>query len=136
LTLSALGADPFAFRWRKGGVPLSDGPTNSGSTIFGSGTPNLRIADGSAADAGSYDCVVTNPCGSASSNAVDLSVIPSGTGDGNGDSAVNGLDIQGFINAISSGNTPSAGYCAYDMDRNGVVGSGDVSGFVSRLLGV
>jgi len=134
LDAQAFVAEPLIVHWRKGGTPLSDGPTGTGSILNGSETFNLQIAGVGPADIGSYDCVVTNSCGSATSNAASLSVLPSGTGDGNGDSAVNGLDIQGFINATGSGGASSAGYCAYDMDQNGVVNLLDLPPFVSYLL--
>jgi len=132
--VAAGGTGPATIQWRKDGTPLSDGPTGTGSILNGSETFNLQIVAVGADDIGSYDCVVTNSCGPTTSNAASLSVLPSGTGDGNGDSAVNGLDIQGFINAISSGSAPSDGYCAYDMDRNGVVSLLDVPLFVSYLI--
>ena len=63
------GFPPFAYQWRKGGVPLSDG-----GPISGSQTATLTIDPVSFADAGSYDVVVTDACGSVTSNAASLSV--------------------------------------------------------------
>jgi autotransporter-associated beta strand protein len=54
--VSATG-DELAYRWHKGGSPLSDD-----SHITGSSTPKLVVWPATAADAGSYTCVVTNVC--------------------------------------------------------------------------
>ncbi len=54
----------LAYQWRKNGSPVS-GATGS----------SLSILSISAADAGSYDCVITGACGSATSNAALLTVL-------------------------------------------------------------
>jgi hypothetical protein len=64
---SGLGA--VSYQWRKGGVPLSDG-----GPISGAATPTLTINPVSFADVGSYDVVVTDDCGSVTSNTASLSV--------------------------------------------------------------
>lgn len=50
------------YRWRKGGVPLVDGPTPHGSTIVGTTTSQIRVLDAKLADEGSYDCLVWSSC--------------------------------------------------------------------------
>jgi len=62
LDVAAGGTPPQTYQWRKDGSPLSDG-----GNISGAGTLSLRISSFGAADAGSYDVVVTNACGSATS---------------------------------------------------------------------
>ena len=69
LSARAGGFPPFTYQWRKGGVPLSDG-----GTISGSQTATLTIDPVSFDDAGSYDVVVTDACGSVTSNAATMSV--------------------------------------------------------------
>ena len=69
LHASASGTGAIAYQWRKGGVPLSDA-----GTISGSQTPVLTIDPVSFGDAGTYDVVVTDACGEATSNAATLSV--------------------------------------------------------------
>ena len=69
LTAAAFGYGPVTYQWRKNGSNLSDGPTISGST-----TDTLTIDPVSFGDAGSYDVVVTDSCGSAPSNAETLFV--------------------------------------------------------------
>jgi len=69
LSAHASGFGPLSYQWRKGGVPLSDGGTISGAT-----TATLTIDPVAFTDAGSYDVLVSDSCGSASSNAATLSV--------------------------------------------------------------
>jgi len=61
-TVSATGAG-LTYQWRENGTNIS-GATGSSYTISSVTT----------ADAGSYDCVVTNSCGSVTSNAATLTV--------------------------------------------------------------
>jgi hypothetical protein len=77
-----VGAGPFVYRWRHGGVALSDGPGGVGvASISGSATPTLIISPGAAGtlsqtDAGSYDCLISaaGAC-QVTSQAAMLSVI-------------------------------------------------------------
>ncbi|MCB9854667.1 MAG: immunoglobulin domain-containing protein [Phycisphaerales bacterium] len=68
LSVSASGAEPFAFQWRKAGENL-DPILNPSVT-----TPNMALTNLQAADAGAYDCVVSNSCGSLVSNSAKLDV--------------------------------------------------------------
>ncbi|MBX7106584.1 MAG: immunoglobulin domain-containing protein [Gemmataceae bacterium] len=64
------------YLWRRNGVPLSDGPTGSGSTVQGASTPNLCIVGATAADEHDrYECVVSNSCGQAVSATAALDVV-------------------------------------------------------------
>ncbi len=62
-SVSASGTAPLSYQWRKDGNPIG------GATLATFSIPAVI-----AADAGSYDCVVTNGCGSATSSAASLSV--------------------------------------------------------------
>jgi internalin A len=62
-TISATGAAPLSYQWRKNGSSIP-GATGTSYTINPVGT----------ADAGSYDCVVTNACDIATSDAATLAV--------------------------------------------------------------
>ena len=62
-SVAANGTAPLAYQWRKNGIDIS-GATSSSYTIS-------SVATG---DAGSYDVVVTNGCGSATSSAATLTV--------------------------------------------------------------
>jgi polygalacturonase len=74
LTVQATGDDPLTYQWRKNGTPLADGPTASGSTIGGAGTATLAVGNVQDSDAGSYDVVITNTLGTATSTACALTV--------------------------------------------------------------
>ncbi|MCK6456373.1 MAG: hypothetical protein L6Q92_07565 [Phycisphaerae bacterium] len=60
-----------------------------------------------------------------------------GTGDVNGDSAIDGLDIEGFVDALlNHPNGPAnAQFCAANMQPDATVDSADLGLFVSELLG-
>lgn len=76
LTATATGGGVVTLRWRKDGVELTDGPTGSGSTISGAATDWLVITAPTAADAGTYDIVASNVCGTTASTAATLTVEP------------------------------------------------------------
>jgi len=57
-----------------------------------------------------------------------------GMGDGNMSGSTDGLDIQAFVNILISDGASGVGYCAYDMNGDGIVDASDTSLFVSRLL--
>jgi hypothetical protein len=63
LTVTASGSGTLQYQWRKGG-----------SAISGATAGSYTIASAAAADAGSYDVVISNTLGSATSNAVTLDV--------------------------------------------------------------
>ncbi len=58
LSVGVLGPPVIAYQWRHNGVPLVDGGSVSGAT-----TSALHVAPSSPADFGSYDVLVSNPCG-------------------------------------------------------------------------
>ena len=62
-TVSVSGSAPFGYQWHKDGASLAG--ANGATLTFASLTP---------ADAGSYTCVITNPCGSVTSQAAVLTV--------------------------------------------------------------
>jgi hypothetical protein len=63
-SVGATGTAPFSFQWRKSGTPIS-----------GATSASFTIASAQAGDASSYDVVVTNAAGSATSAAATLSVV-------------------------------------------------------------
>jgi hypothetical protein len=69
LHVSADGSGPLTYQWRKNGVPVSDGGPISGAT-----TATLTIDPAAFSDAGSYDVLLTDSCGSIASNAAALAV--------------------------------------------------------------
>ena len=70
-TVVAGGTAPFTYQWRKGTTPLG----NTG-IITGALSDTLTLTGVALADAGSYDVVVTNAGGSATSAAATLTVNP------------------------------------------------------------
>lgn len=60
---------------------------------------------------------------------------PCGSGDVNGDGAVNGLDIQPFVDKLLLPSLFDPAACAADMSANLNVGVEDVAPFVQALLG-
>ncbi len=59
----------LTYRWQKNSVNLTDGGKISGSTL-----PTLTITNVTSLEAGNYRVVITNPCGSLTSNAATLTV--------------------------------------------------------------
>jgi hypothetical protein len=68
-TVIAVGAGPLSFQWRRNGVDLIDG-----AHVAGAQSSSLSLAQAGALDAGAYDVVVSNACGSTVSASATLSV--------------------------------------------------------------
>ena len=71
---TAPGYTSAARTWRKDGVALVNGLTKNGSVISGAADSTLYIIGSVVADSGMYDCIVSNACGSITSNAASLEV--------------------------------------------------------------
>ena len=118
LTAEVSGASPISYEWRRDDVALVDGPTGHGSTISGSATPNLEIANFAAPDAGTYVLTVANACGSAFGADIVLDV--ANPADLNQDGVVDGADLGMLLGLWGSGD-PAA-----DLDGDGTVGGADL----------
>jgi hypothetical protein len=70
-TVATSGSPAPTYQWRRNSTPLSDGGIYSGVN-----TPTLTITGPDTLDAGSFDCIVTNDCGTAISAAAALTVNP------------------------------------------------------------
>lgn len=68
-SVTATGTAPLTYRWRKGGVNLSNG-----GNLSGADSATLVLANLQATDAGSYDVVVGNAAGSRTSDPAVLTV--------------------------------------------------------------
>ncbi|MFG0317878.1 MAG: immunoglobulin domain-containing protein, partial [Planctomycetota bacterium JB042] len=79
LSVEVAGGEPFSYQWRKGGIPLSDGTSVGGGFVSGSTSSTLVLSGVGDADAGEYDVVVTNACGSIASDPVEVTVRPAPT---------------------------------------------------------
>lgn len=67
-SVSASGSSPLTYQWRENGSPIAAGANPSAAT------PTLVLSNLTGSYAASYDCVVSNPCGSVASNAAVLTV--------------------------------------------------------------
>jgi hypothetical protein len=99
-TVTAVGTSP-QYRWRKGGVPLSDGGNISGAT-----TPTLTITNVSAANEGVYEVLITNRVASITSAPVSLTVITPTPG--SFEAALIGLNPVAYYR-LNETNDPSGG---------------------------
>ncbi len=68
VSIAASGSTPRTYLWRKGGVAIATSANPSAATAM------LTLANVTRDDAASYDCVVTNACGSATSDPATLTV--------------------------------------------------------------
>jgi hypothetical protein len=80
----AQGTAPLTYQWRRNGVALVDG-----GSISGAQTPTLTINPVVVGDAGNYDVVVTNACGTVTSTIGVLTIDPT---DSDGDGSPNCSD--------------------------------------------
>ncbi len=60
------------YRWRKNGVNLNNGVNAAGTLVSGVFSSTLTFTNTHASDVGSYDCVITNACGSTTTDDVQL----------------------------------------------------------------
>ncbi|MCI0676136.1 MAG: immunoglobulin domain-containing protein [Phycisphaerales bacterium] len=95
LAVAGQGSETLAYQWRKSGAEIIDGGNVSGAT-----TSTLTINPVHMSDAGTYDCVVSNVCGSVTSDPATLTVICYGDiapALGGGDNLVNINDLLEII---------------------------------------
>lgn len=123
--VTAAGSATISYAWRHNSMAVSNSSRISGAT-----TVALNINGVIATDAGPYDVVVTNGCGSAMSNPAALGI--SGFGDFDGDGLINGDDLQPFVNCLIVGGGANCA-CA-DVDGDGVASSTDVPPLIAALL--
>lgn len=69
--VEASGQSPLSFQWMKNGVNLSNG-----GRIVGANASSLQIAGAEVGDQGTYQCTVSNPFASISSDTANLTVNP------------------------------------------------------------
>jgi hypothetical protein len=100
------GGGPFAYQWRHAGLPLTDALGH----IYGANTANLTITNADNADAGGYDCVIANGCGTATSDPAMLTIqthcpadLDNGTGAGTPDSGIDINDLLFFLAHFEAG---------------------------------
>jgi hypothetical protein len=108
--------------WRREGVPLTDGPTGTGSTISGSATTRLTITNPGPSDLASYTFAFSSSCGPAVSDPARFLICP---GDWDCDGVVDFNDLLAFLNDFNAQN-PHA-----DLTEDGVVDFNDLLAFLN-----
>ncbi|MBL8747184.1 MAG: PKD domain-containing protein [Phycisphaerae bacterium] len=98
----ASAAGTATYLWRRGGMMVADGIAPGGGMISGSSTSCLRLSAAGDADAGSYECVVTDRCVSVTTAAAALAVVGAPcAGDANQDGQVNFADITQVLTSFN-----------------------------------
>lgn len=120
LTLAA-AIDVSNPKWRKDGVPLTDGPTASGSVVSGAWTATITIDGATLADAGVYDCQTDSECGSTIAVSSNVRIC---VGDFDCSGFVDTDDFTTFVTEFELGNDSA------DADRSGFVDTDDFTYFV------
>jgi hypothetical protein len=94
------GNGPLAYQWRRNGTPLANGGSISGAL-----TDTLTINPVALGDAGTYDVVITNLCGTTTSNGATLTLGPTCDSiDFNNDGLFpDTADIDDFLSVFSGG---------------------------------
>jgi len=131
-SVTATGSVPLAYQWRLNGSPVTNG-----GPILGANTDTLTISPATLADAGTYDVLVSNSCGSAPSAPALLSVTPNcGTSDFNGDGDFGtDADIESFFACLGGSCCPACFVGGADFNADGDVGTdADIEAFF-RVLG-
>ncbi len=117
-SVSSVGAGPVTYLWRKDSTDID--PIASPSAA----TPNLVIASVSTPNIGVYDCVLTNACGSLTSDPATLTVCST---DFDCDGFVTGDDFDSYVAAFELGDISS------DFDGDGFVTGDDFDAFVAAF---
>ncbi|MFO0833778.1 MAG: immunoglobulin domain-containing protein [Phycisphaerales bacterium] len=113
LGLTAVGDAPMDYQWRK-----------DGEDILGANDQTYTIWSATAADSGSYDCVIENDCGHATSDPAFVSVC---IADFNCDGFVNGNDYDEFAELFDEA------YSGADLNSDGFVNGDDYDLFASAF---
>ena len=121
-SVTATGTGPFTYQWRRNSILIDTSP--SGNPTAATGT--LMLTNLTAADAATFDCIVSNACGTATSNAATLRIC---TADFNCSGALEVQDIFQFLAAWFASD-PHA-------DFNGTDGLGvqDIFDFLAAWFG-
>jgi hypothetical protein len=104
-TVSASGTAPLSYQWRKGGVNVT------GANVSGTTTNQLSLTTVAASDAGSYDVVVTNAYGAATSTVAVLTI-------NTGATASSWATIRSGTNCYQDISETSAGYLLVKYSTN------------------
>jgi hypothetical protein len=118
-SVKATATGPLAYQWRRGGVPLANG-----GTISGCDTDTLTIQPAAAADAGTYDVLITGQTGSVTSDSATLKAtfIP----DINRDGLVDVVDLLWLVSSFGAASGDAHYNPACDLDGDGSVDVADL----------
>ncbi|MFZ4576324.1 MAG: immunoglobulin domain-containing protein [Phycisphaerales bacterium] len=116
LRVVAKGGGQVQYRWRKDGIEIRDTARR-----LGTAREVLTIDDAQPEDSGSYDVVVSNPCGTETSVSVTVGLCMA---DINLDGGIDSDDTIAFFAAWEAG--------AGDFDGDGDTDGDDVIAFVAR----
>jgi hypothetical protein len=111
----------YTYRWRQNGQNLFNIP----GVIAGATTRTLTLLSDDSSLVGTYDCVLTNVCGSTTS---DATFIPC-PADFNLDGGIDGGDVEAFFGDWS------AGLGTADLNQDGGVDGADLFTFFTRWVG-
>lgn len=96
---SITAVSPFTIAWTRDGVPLSD----TDARLFGLGTENLTIFGARTSDTGLYRAVVTNSCGTFTSDPILVAIRPGCRADFDENGTLAPADIFSFLNTWFAG---------------------------------
>lgn len=130
---SVCPGQPASFTVAASGTNLSYSWRRNMQVIPAASQPTYSIASASTNNAGTYDCVVSNPCGSATSDPAVLTV-SNPAGDMNGDCSVNAADTVGFMNVLLGVDTDPQNRARADLNGDGVPDGRDIQVFVNSCL--
>jgi len=118
-SVSASGYGPLDYQWRR-----------DGEDIPGADQESYTIDDVTFNDAGDYDVVVSNTCGSVTSTPATLTVCPSIAGDLDHDCDVDSTDLSALLS--NYGVTSGASYEDGDLDGDGDVDLADLGALLTN----
>jgi enterochelin esterase-like enzyme len=119
-SVTAGGRGPFTYQWRRDSVNI-DILENPSARIV-----TLTLANVSPDDLGAYDCIISNQCGSVTSNTALLTIC---IADYNCDGGVDGGDVEAFFVDWSDADVTA------DVNYDGGIDGGDVEVFFERWVG-
>jgi hypothetical protein len=119
----AAGTGPFSYQWRKDHHVLADETDH----LIGATAAILEVANSTSTDQGMYDCVVSNACGSVTTNGAALVIC---TSDYNCDGFVDSSDFFDFLAAF----LPSPPAPAADFNHDASFNSQDFFDFMASFF--
>ena len=95
--MDASGSAPLTFQWRHNNLPI-DATANPSAA-----TSSLLISRAGALDGGDYDCIITNSCGSITSDAASVAVCIANCDCSAAAPMLTANDFQCFLNKFALG---------------------------------